>query len=444
MKQIARIVMLVACAGAPLLAQDTTRGVHIGLTYDPGARPTVIVLPVTGPRGDSIRAIIQRDLDYGDRVVVQTAPDSVLSAIAKASDSTGASTGLDYTVFHSLGALYVVQASMTPRGLHVALHDVAKAQVKNVNEFSLSPDLASRPWRLGVHGVSDQIEQWMTQVRGIASTRIAFTRDHAVHIVDSDGADDITIPMAGEGISPAWSPDAQRIAYATYGVDSRIVVYDLHAAQSRTFGKQRNTNNSAPTFSPDGSTIVYVLTGENGSDLFSMPATADGTPHRLSSGKGTDNSMPSFSPDGRHIAFVSGRAGAPEIYIMDADGTNPDLFTTYDFSTKNYRSNPSWSPDGLQIAYQSRVPEGAPGADFQLFTMSLRDRTPRQLTSDGRNEHASWAPDGRHLIFQSTRGGSSQLWVLDVESARLHQLTHGDPSLGPAWSSRLTSSPNAP
>ena len=285
----------------------------------------------------------------------------------------------------------------------------------------------------------------MTQVRGIASTRIAFTRDHAVHIVDSDGADDITIPMAGEGISPAWSPDAQRIAYATYGVDSRIVVYDLHAAQSRTFGKQRNTNNSAPTFSPDGSTIVYVLTGENGSDLFSMPATADGTPHRLSSGKGTDNSMPSFSPDGRHIAFVSGRAGAPEIYIMDADGTNPDLFTTYDFSTKNYRSNPRAGPlMGSRLPTNRESPKGHLVLTFSSLRCHCAIARRGSLPATVATSTQSWAPDGRHLIFQSTRGGSSQLWVLDVESARLHQLTHGDPSLGPAWSSRLTSSPNAP
>ena len=60
---------------APLVAQDTTsRGVRIGLTYDPGSKPGVVVLPVSGARGDSIRAIVQRDLDYGDRVNAMQAP----------------------------------------------------------------------------------------------------------------------------------------------------------------------------------------------------------------------------------------------------------------------------------------------------------------------------------------------------------------------------------
>src|SRR5689334_164995 len=47
-------------------------GVSVRLNYDAGTRPGVIVLPVRGAGGDSIRAIIQRDLDYGDRVNVVT------------------------------------------------------------------------------------------------------------------------------------------------------------------------------------------------------------------------------------------------------------------------------------------------------------------------------------------------------------------------------------
>ena len=45
------------------------------------------------------------------------------------------------------------------------------------------------------------------------------------------------------------------------------------------------------------------------------------------------------------------------------------------------------------------------------------------LTSEGRNEDPSWAPDGRHVVFTSTRSGARQLWVVDVESGRMRQLT---------------------
>lgn len=125
--------------------------------------------------------------------------------------------------------------------------------------------------------------------------------------------------------------------------------------------------------------------------------------------------------------------GTPQVYIADADGTNADVFTNFDFGDQNDRASPDWSPDGRQIAFHSRI-----DGRFQIFTMNLRDRQPRQLTSEGENEDPSWAPDGRHLVFASTRTGVKQLWVLDVESARLRQLTQAGGSRLPAWSPRLT------
>jgi TolB protein len=156
-------------------------------------------------------------------------------------------------------------------------------------------------------------------------------------------------------------------------------------------------------------------------------------PRRVSVGRGSVNVQPSFSPDGNQLAFMSDRSGHPEVYIMDADGTNADIFTAFNFGDQNYRASPDWSPDGRQVAFQSRIDDR-----FQIFTMSLRDRQPRQLTSEGENEDPSWAPDGRHLVFSSTRSGTRQLWILDTESGRLRQLTQVGGSQLPAWSPRLT------
>jgi len=118
---------------------------------------------------------------------------------------------------------------------------------------------------------------------------------------------------------------------------------------------------------------------------------------------------------------------------MDADGTNSEIFTAFDFGDQNDRTSPDWSPDGRQIAFQSRI-----DGRYQIFAMSLRDRQPRQLTSEGENEDPSWAPDGRHLVFVSTRTGTRQLWIVDTESGRLRQLTQVGGTRVPAWSPRLT------
>src|SRR5205814_9473373 len=84
--------------------------------------------------------------------------------------------------------------------------------------------------------------------------------------------------------------------------------------------------------------------------------------------------------DALPISFMSDRTGHPEVYIMDADGTNPDIFTAFDFGDQNYRASPDWSPDGRQVTFQSRI-----DGRFQIFTMTLRDRQPKQLTSEGEN-----------------------------------------------------------
>ena len=124
---------------------------------------------------------------------------------------------------------------------------------------------------------------------------------------------------------------------------------------------------------------------------------------------------------------------------MDADGTNAELLTPFNFGDQNYRSNPDWSPDGRLIAFQSQI-----GGRFQIMTIALRDRSIKQHTSEGQNEDPAWAPDGRHLVFTSSRSGTRQLWVLDAESGRARQLTRGGGARLSAWSGRLDRSPRSP
>ena len=422
-------VLLIAAA-APAAAQDTLpRGVRIGISYTTD-RPGVVVLPVAGQVGDSIRAIVHRDLDFGDRVALVGQ-----GAVPTAAEGGTSGGSPNYALLARLGAAAAVQATMTPTGVHVTLHDIGQKRVAEVEDFVLPGVPYSREWRHAVHGVADAVEEWVTGVRGIAQSRIAYVRGGELRVVDSDGAMDIRIPYTARVLSPAWHPSGEMLAFNTFGVRSEVVVFDLRSGQTRPVSSTRGGVNQTPSFSPDGRWLAYAHayeTGE-GSDLYIVPLDGQGSARRITVARGTINVSPTFSPDGRRLAFTSSRSGHPEVYLVDADGTNAELLTTYVFGEQSYQSNPDWSPDGRLVAYQSQI-----AGRFQLKTINLRDRTSRQLTSEGQNEDPSWAPDGRHLVFASTRTGVRELWVIDAETGRARQLTRGGAGARlPAWSRRL-------
>lgn len=415
-------------AAAPAHAQDSTRGVRIGLTYQPGTKPGVVVLPIGGADGDSVQAILQRDLDYGDRVEVLRETNATASA---------GSGAINYGVWKTLGASALVQVTLTQAGAHVAVHDVGARRIAQVRDFPLPAAPESEQWRLAVHGVSDEVERWITGVRGIAQTRVLYVRGGRVYVIDSDGYGERAVSGSGTALSPAWHPSGRYIAYSQFtSRGTSIVVRDLASGQSRTLTTTPGGLNITPTFSPDGNSIVYAHGEESGTDLYVASASGGGVARRITVGRGTDNVSPSFSPDGSRLAFTSGRAGHPEVYTADVDGSNVELLTPFNFGDQNYRSNPDWSPDGRLIAFQSQI-----DGSFQIMTITLRDRTVKQLTSEGVNEDASWAPDGRHLVFTSSRTGVKQLFVLDAESGRTRQLTHGAGSRLAAWSRVLDHAP---
>jgi TolB protein len=396
------------------------KGVSLGLQYRPGEKTTLIVVPVRGANGDSLTAMMSRDLDYSDRFTV------VGSSAAPAITGT-----INWALFAKLGVDGIVQATVLPSGwVRVVLHDVGLKSIRSQKDFALPSPPLSAAWRLAVHGVSDAVEEWVTGQRGIAQTRIAFTRGGRVWTVDSDGSN--VTAVTPSGMSPQWLPTGRGLVYSVLdGVRNPIMFTDLQTGAQRTLASATGIEHTTPAISPDGRTLVYARGSESGTDLYVQPMEG-GAPRRITVGRGRASAQPSFSPDGQRLTFMSDRSGHPEVYISDLDGTNAELLTAAAFGDRDYRAGPDWSPDGRLVAFQSRN-----GGTFQIMTINLRDQSVRQVTNDGRNDDPSWAPDSRHLVLTSNRSGVRQLWVVDTETGRARQLTRGPETRLSAWSPRL-------
>jgi len=420
--------LLVCLAAAPARAQDSIPpgGVRVGITYTAGTRPGLVVALGTAVRFDSVRAILERDLDHSDQFEVITPPGTQ----GRPGDAP------DYRVYRAVGAdLLVTLATAEGRSdaVEVQLHDVRRGSL--VRRATVA-DAGGAAGRWAVHRTADEIVRWVTGRPGVAATRLLFVQSGQLWRVDADGAGLAPVRAAGwPALSPTWSADGRHIAYMAYVRSGQpIVIQDLESGEREVVPTTEYGLNITPEFSRDGARLAFAHGTEAGTDIFVYEVARRCCVTRLTVGRFSDNLSPTWGPDGRRIAYISTRAGAPQLYWMDADGSDPEVLGRFDFGATGQTNGPAWSPDGQSLAFHRDV-GGAP----QVFVLDVATRAVRQLTGTGRNEDPTWAPDGRHVCFVSTRSGTRQLWVLDVETGRVRQLTMSGGARLPAWSPRLAS-----
>ena len=141
------------------------------------------------------------------------------------------------------------------------------------------------------------------------------------------------------------------------------------------------------------------------------------------------STSPAWNPKtGKQIVFVSDRGGTPGAYLSNSDGSNVQKI---DLPDMGYVIDPSWSPNGQLVAFSWRRPSG----NYDIYVMDIVSHQLVELTRDaGRNERPSWAPDGRHLVFESTRTGTRQIWSMLADGSQPRQLTYQGQSESPNWS----------
>ncbi len=197
-----------------------------------------------------------------------------------------------------------------------------------------------------------------------------------------------------------------------------------------------------PALSPDGTRTAYVLrTADVDGDrnVRAIWLTGEDGARRLTTG--TADSTPAWSPDGRSLAFLRAQDGPAQLWLLPADGGEPEKLTDLPLGA----GAPHWSPDGGKIAFAAPVdtadgPENAPivtdrlayqadGAGFlrtirkHLHVLDLDSRETRQVTDgDWHAGEPAWSPDSTRLAYGAATARDADLrpraplYVLDVSA----------------------------
>ncbi len=187
-----------------------------------------------------------------------------------------------------------------------------------------------------------------------------------------------------------------------------------------------------PTFTPDGSYVVYTLSDETHTYFTAYRIGAlGGTPRKIAVGV---DSRIGFSPDGKSIAFLRDLSQTgTQLLVVAPDGTGERVLTSRkraenrDFFAGYSGLGPSWSPDGRTLAVA-----GVDTTDGFRGEIVLADAASgaQKVLGDEiwyRFAGLQWTPDGHALIVAGLHKGEAfqnQIWRIDASSGRSSRITN--------------------
>jgi TolB protein len=279
--------------------------------------------------------------------------------------------------------------------------------------------------RAQTHALADDIAFALTQIRGIAQTKMAFKAEAGpgrseIYIADYDGhgaqavTSDNTIVAA-----PAWRGSGM-LLYSSYKLGNPHIYSHQLNSGARSAVARHPGGNYSPAVSPDGSRVAMILSKGGSPDLY--VANIDGSGLKQLTTTREAEFSPCWSPDGRTICFGSRDQGATLLFTISPSGGSPRRLATTGAPSP---TEPDWSPDGKWIAFTSQT------RTFQICIVPASGGTAIELVE---GEDPSWAPNSRALLFCRGRDHAKQLSLLDVPTKQVKTLPRIlESSSQPSW-----------
>ncbi|MDR2354105.1 MAG: hypothetical protein LBF22_13310 [Deltaproteobacteria bacterium] len=323
---------------------------------------------------------------------------------------------LDYSPWAKIGANFVIKGAIEVSGSSVVLEfhlfDISTGRKTLGKRYSGNLKDA----RQMINRFTNEVLLAITGEPGVFGSKIIFVSGETIMVTEL-GSDEAQKLYSGKGVGsshPTLGP-GNRTAWTRLNGKKWELVVD---------GKVIYSGNLvvAPTFSPDG----QILAGYSGLTSTNIAEFTGKAPRVITSGGGIEIS-PSFSPDGGMFAYVSDQAGSAGIYVAPASGGPGTRLSPPGKST-----DPDWSPKGDKIVFVV--------GERDIAIINVDGSGFVQLTGgQGLNRHPTFSPDGRMIVFSSTRGGKSQLYVMAANGDRQQPLIPEytlDQTL-PSWSPEM-------
>lgn len=202
------------------------------------------------------------------------------------------------------------------------------------------------------------------------------------------------------------------IFFASDREDNNFEIYSVggNGAQLRRLTND-DANDRGPVASPDGRLVAWQreIASPSGSvesvEIWVM--NADGTNPRAAVSNGSFNGTPSWMPDGTALVYASFVAGNWEIFRSPVDGGGPDVNLTGNAYADQH---PRVSPDGSRITFHSNR-----DLNFEIYSMAADGGDPVNLSmSSADDRFPSWSPDGSTIVW-SRFVDNFDIWRMDAD-----------------------------
>ena len=246
----------------------------------------------------------------------------------------------------------------------------------------------SSGWLLWVRDGTLVAQRLDVEGKALTGDPVTLTDPVAVDIISGAGA--LSVSVAG------------LVSYRTSGAGSQrqLTWFDRSGKALGVLGAADEGSLSGPELSPDGRRAVVHRAGQGNADIWIMD---DARTSRFTF-DASNHLFPTWSPDGSRIVFDSNRKGHRDLYQKAANGAgNEELL----LESAQDKSTNSWSPDGRFLLYRSSDPKTL----SDLWVLPLDgDRKPFAFLSTPFDERTgAFSPDGRWVAYQSTESGRNEI-----------------------------------